>query len=109
MAAQLREIREIDAAIRGIELSMDSALVHLLSLHVPAVRRIAGLKQKSTALVAQLALLRREVISSRARSKLAESLARTLVSAELRKDSELESLETTTIFAASSLRQAVDD
>lgn len=108
MAALHREIREIDIIVHEIELSLDSALVHVLSIHVPAVKRIARLKQKNIDLDAQLAVLRLEAISTKARSRLAEDLADTLASNVFRKDSELESLEMIAIFTASSLRQVVN-
>lgn len=107
-SALIREMREIDAAVAAIESSLNSPLVHALSLHAAAVKRIAGLNQKKGALEKHLTVLRGETIATRTRAKLATQLAENLDSIEARKEGERESLETTTLMKASSLRQASD-
>lgn len=108
MAALVRDIREIDAAIDAIGSAMESPLVHALSLHATAIKRIAGLGKKVSTLNVGLAVLRGEAIGAKTRAKLATHLAAAHDYAEARKEVERDSLEITTLMSASSLRQAGD-
>ena len=108
MAAVVRDIREIDAAVDAIGSALESPLARALSLHAAAVKRIAELGKKVSTLNVELALLRGEAIGAKTRAKLATQLAEAHDYAEARKEAERESLEITTLMSASSLRQAGD-
>lgn len=118
MQAKLHEIElgrlrrragEIEATLAELDAAMASPLVSMLPVHAMAARKYAAWQRELTDIDGTASMQLKSIIGAKTRERLSGSLSDTLVSAQLRAQTETDMFELISLRVPASLPQGETD